>query len=130
MQFSTAKMCIRDRFYNVQTYGTTTDNDNFLTGQIFRIVVDVVDHVQDRGYFSAFLVNVVMQSLDRREQWHGTGCIDDDIRFQCLDQVYGCFGSGKDEQVLEFLRTMDHVVREVRQTFLVRNLGNLSSQTA
>ena len=41
-----------------------------------------------------------------------------------------CLGSGKDIQVIKTCRTMFQIVWEVSQTFLCRDLGNLSSQAA
>ena len=41
-----------------------------------------------------------------------------------------CLGSGKDIEVIQTGCTVFQIVREISQTFLCRDLGNLSSQTA
>ena len=46
------KMCLRDR-----TNSAAAHNNNLLVCHIFRIVIDVIDHSQDRSNLAAFFVN-------------------------------------------------------------------------
>ena len=125
--FGTARC---EEFNHVQTNSTAADDNNFLTVHLFRIFGDMVNHIGDGRYFSPVFVDVLMKTFDWRQQWVGTGCINDDIRIHALDHCQVSFCIGEDEEVMQFTCTVNQIVREVGQTLFVRNLGDDSSQTA
>lgn len=105
-------------FNDIKTYSAASDYNDFFAGAVFRIFSQAVDHAGDRSDFGAFLIDMVMQSLDRRKQRIGSGSVHNNIRVKRLDQRKCCFLSFKDKQVGKLGSAVYQVCRKVSQTFL------------
>ena len=68
-------------FHDVKADSAAADDDYFLSGHVFRIVIviDMLDHIKDAVYFAFLPAEILVESGDRREQRRGTGGVYDDI---------------------------------------------------
>ena len=116
---------------NVKSYGTAADYNDFLalTG-FFRIFssVYVVDHTKDSIYVSGF--DVLFQAFDRRNKRNRTSSIDNDVRFELFDLLYGSFGVEEDIQIFQSGSSCFKVFREIFHTALAWKIGDESGKTA
>ena len=117
-------------FNNIKSYRTTSDNNNLLACHVFRIVLNICDHIFDRIHAGIFLSKIVMQSFDRWKERYRTSWIYNKIRvvfFNLSDRcIYSCF----DCQIRKFWCTVFQISREIRKSLLRRNLRDLYRQTA
>ena len=117
-------------FHDVEADSAAADDDDLLAGHVGGIVVLVGDHAEDGLNPGAFLVDAVMQAGDGRKGGAGAGGVHDDVGVEALHQVDGRFRALEDEEVAELGGAADHIFGEVRQTDLVRDLGDLDGKTA
>ena len=117
-------------FHNIKTNSTAAHNNNLLACHIFRIVIDVINHSQDRSNLAAFFVNAVVKSSDRRKQWRGTCGAYDQVRMELADIFRCSFCVCEDIKILKLLCSVNQIVWKISQTLLCRDLRDHRSKTA
>ena len=123
-----AALC--EEFHNVETDCAAADDDDLLAIHLLGILFSALDHLENGSDLAAILVHAVMQACDGRKSGAGTGGVHDDIGIEALDHVDSRFGSLEDEEIVKLLRAVDHILGEIRQTGLVRDLGDLHGKAA
>ena len=117
--------------HNIQTNGAAADYNHFFAlAEIIRVFSGFyfLNHLENGIDMTG--CDVFLESLDRRNDWNGTGCVDNDIRLELFDLVHGCLAVQENIQVFQSLRTCFQIFREVFHTVLAWQVGDEGGKSA
>ena len=112
-----------EEFHHIQADCSAADDDHLFAGHVFGVGVYLVNHVQNRVYASLLILKVFMQPFNRRKEGDRACRIDNKMGVLFLDHVQGSIHAGEDFKVFKLGGAALQVCREVRKSFLGRNLG-------